>query len=74
VVANSSSLQSGFSLENYIVGKRFRLKRGMTIGEVGYSANFESPQWRGFIKIFEYCENEKEKKILLASKSGAHIE
>jgi hypothetical protein len=41
----------------------------MTIGAVGYSANFEQ---RGFIKIIS--ENEKEKKILSASKSGAHTE
>ncbi len=60
----------------------------MTIGAVGYSANFESPQQpkplilnlrstpqRGFIEIFEQLrENEREKKILFASKSGAHIE
>ncbi len=60
----------------------------MTIGAVGYSANFESPQQptalilnlrssphHGFIEIFEQLrENEREKKILLASKSGAHIE
>ncbi len=60
----------------------------MTIGAVGYSANFEFPQQptalilnlrsslqRGFIEIFEQLrENEREKKILLASKSGAHIE
>ncbi len=47
----------------------------MTIGAVGYSANFESPQKRGFNEIFEKLrENEREKKILLASKSGAHIE
>jgi hypothetical protein len=46
----------------------------MTIEAVGYSSNFESPQ-SGFIKISKkLCENEREKKILLTSKSGAPIE
>jgi hypothetical protein len=37
--------------------------------------NLRSSLQRGFIEIFEKpCENEREKKILLASKSGANLE
>jgi hypothetical protein len=49
----------------------------MKIGAVDYSAvlNPRSSLQRGFIKIFKWlCKNEREKKILLASKSEAHIE
>ncbi len=49
----------------------------MTIGAVGYSAKLHpcSSLQRGIIKIFEKLrENKREKKILLAWKSGAHIE
>ncbi len=85
---SSQSPTQRIYLGNYIIHKRYRLHRGMTIGTVGYSANFQSPQQptalilnprsslqRGFIEIFEQLsENEREKKILLASKSGAYVE
>ncbi len=65
-----------FIREYYIVHKRYRLHWGMTIGAVGYSTNFESSQLPT-AQIHRNnriaCKNEREKKIPLASKSGAHI-
>jgi hypothetical protein len=46
-------------MDNYIVDKRYRLQLGMTIGAVGYNANFE--YLCRFIKIFEYCNFAKTK-------------
>jgi hypothetical protein len=76
ILNHRSSLQSGFLQECYIVDQRYWQQRRKTIGAVGSSTDFESLQ-QPTAQIHQNSlitsRKRKEKKILLASKSGAHV-
>jgi hypothetical protein len=77
ILNHRSSLQSGFLQESYIVDKRYWQQRGKTIGAVGSCTDLESlkqPTVRIHQNSLITSRKQKEKKILLASKSGAHVE